>query len=102
MKRLFALFTFIALIVSACTFNVEVLTPEALTPTALTPTETVVVTPISIATFTAPFSTPTQVLSVAQFSNARFTVDVSANFYQNIFPCTDAQSLCRLGLSKHA
>ena len=86
MKRLFALFTFIALIVSACTFNVEVLTPEALTPTALTPTETVVVTPISIATFTAPFSTPTQVLSVAQFSNARFTVDVSANFYQNIFP----------------
>jgi len=89
MRRLAALFMLIAFTVSACTFNVEVLTPEvALTPTPLAPVETVEVTPTSITSATESPSplTPTQVLAVPQFSNARFTVDVSANIYQNIFP----------------
>lgn len=88
MKKLSALLVLIAFTVSACTFNVEVLTPEiALTPTALSSAETVVVTPTSIITaIESPSITPTQVLDVPQFSNARFTVDASANIYQNIFP----------------
>ena len=89
MKKLSALFILIAFIVPACTFNVEVLTPEIpLTPTPLTPVETIEITPTSIATATkSPYSiTPTQVLAGPQFSNARFTVDASANVYQNIFP----------------
>lgn len=87
MRKLSALLILIAFIIPACTFNVEVLTPEVLTPTALTPAETVVIAPTSIATVTAvPSTTPTQVLAVPQFSNARFTADVSTNIYQNIFP----------------
>ncbi|MCI0553516.1 MAG: hypothetical protein L0287_21430, partial [Anaerolineae bacterium] len=77
----------IVILLPACTFNVEVLTPEALTPTTLPPTATIAITPTPIATATGlPSTTLTQVLSVPQFSNARFTVDVSANIYQNIFP----------------
>lgn len=88
MKKLSALFILIAFIVPACTFNVEVLTPEiSLTPTPSMPVETVEVTPTSVATSTdLPSITPTQVLGGPQFSNARFTVDTSANIYQNIFP----------------
>ncbi|MCI0607647.1 MAG: hypothetical protein L0Z71_01115 [Anaerolineae bacterium] len=87
MRKLSALFMLIVFIVSACTFNVEVLTPEVLTPTASTPAETLAITPISIATVAgSPSTTPTPVLSVPQFSNARFTIDVSATIYQNIFP----------------
>jgi hypothetical protein len=93
MKKLSALFTFIALIVPACTFNVEVLTPEiALTPAGLMSTETAVITPTAVAIVTAESSaTPTQVLSAPQFSNARFTVDVNANIYQNNFPARTRQ-----------
>ena len=87
MRKLPALLTVIAFIVPACTFNVEVLTPEVFTPTALIPTATIVITPTSIATVTGlPSTTPTQVLSAPQFSNARFTVDVNANIYQSNFP----------------
>jgi hypothetical protein len=88
MKKLSALFILIAFIVPACTFNVEVLTPEiSLTPTPLTLVETVEVTPTSTEISTeSPSITPTQVLAGPQFSNARFTVDTSANIYQNIFP----------------
>lgn len=82
MKKLSALFILIAFIVPACTFDVEVLTPAPSTPV-----ETVEVTPTSIPTTTeAPSITPTQVLAVPQFSNARFTVETNANIYQNIFP----------------
>ena len=82
MKKVFASLMLVAFSLPACTFNVEVLTP-----TALTPTETVVIDPTSVATATRTASTnPTQVLPESQFSNARFTVDVSANIYQNIFP----------------
>jgi hypothetical protein len=89
MRKLAALLMFIAFTGSACTFNVEVLTPEIITPTALTLTEAAVTTPTSVATVTVTAespATPTQVLSTPQFSNARFTTDVSANSYQNIFP----------------
>lgn len=92
MKKLRALLVFIAFTISACTFNVEVLTPEVLTPTALTPTSTVVVAPTSIATVTgSPSATPTSVLSVPQFTNARFTTDVSLNIYQKNFPARTRQ-----------
>lgn len=87
MKKLPALLTLIGFLLPACTFNVEVLTPEALTGEVLTPTGAVVTAPASSATATAPASkTPTSVLPAAQFSNARFTVDVSQNIYQSIFP----------------
>ncbi|HXQ35811.1 MAG TPA: hypothetical protein VN843_17480, partial [Anaerolineales bacterium] len=78
MKKLSALLLFIAFTIPACTFNVEVLTPEiAFTPTALTSTEAAVTIPTSVATVTVTAespATPTQVLSAPQFSNARFTV----------------------------
>jgi hypothetical protein len=94
MKKLSALLMLGLFIVSACTFNVELLTPEAavlITPTSTsitpTPAETIEVSPTPLATSTElPSSTPAQVLSEPQFSNARFTVDISANLYQSIFP----------------
>ena len=89
MKNLSALLMLGVFIVSACTFNVEVLTPEVAIPGTSTPTETIVISPTPPATFTPPsFSAPTQVSSTSepQFSNARFTFDVSANIYQTIFP----------------
>lgn len=90
MRKLAALLMSFAFGVSACTFNVEVLTPEIImTPTALTTTETEVTIPTLVATDTATTeasATPTQVLSTPQFSNARFTADVSTNSYQNVFP----------------
>ena len=82
MKKISACLIFVAYILTACTFNVEVLTPEPLTPTE------VVVTP-STATLAVTESlsvTPTEVLPTPQFSNARFSVDVSTNIYQDIFP----------------
>jgi hypothetical protein len=89
MKNLSALLMLGVFIVSACTFNVEVLTPEVAIPGTPTPTETIVISPTPLATFTPPsFSTSTQVLltSEPQFSNARFTFDVSSNIYQIVFP----------------
>ena len=90
MKKISALLMLSVFIVSACTFHVEVLTPEVAIPGTLTPTKAIVISPTPLATFTPPsFSTPTQVLlttSKPQFSNARFTFDVSANIYQTIFP----------------
>lgn len=92
MKKLSACFMLIAFILPACTFNVEVLTPEAATPTALTAPETVVITPTSIATIAtvtvteSPSSFPTPASQAPQFSNVRFTVDVNATIYQDIFP----------------
>ena len=89
MRKLAALLMFIAFTGSACTFNVEVLTPEIITPTALSPTETTVTIPTFVPTVVVTpeiSATPTQVLSTPQFSNARFTSDVSGNSYQNMFP----------------
>ncbi len=88
MKKIFASLMLVAFVMPACTFNVEVLTPEVtLTPTASPPTETAAIDPTSVATTTrTPSTIPTQVLSEPQFSNARFAVDVSANIFQNIFP----------------
>ena len=89
MKKLSACFMLIAFILPACTFNVVVLTPEPLTSTLVTLTETIAFTPTSIATVTVtetPSTTPTQASQTPQFSNVRFTVDVSSNIYQTIFP----------------
>lgn len=82
MKKISACLIFVAYILTACTFNVEVLTPEPLTPTE------VVVTPstATLAVIESVSVTPTEVLLTPQFSNARFSVDVSTNIYQDIFP----------------
>ena len=77
MKKIYIFLMLIAFVVSACTFNVEVLTPEPLTPAVMTPSGDVGVFPTA---------TPAQVLPAPQFSNTRFTVDVNANVYQTTFP----------------
>ena len=87
MKKLSTLLTLHILLITACTFNVEVLTPEPLPSETLTPAGSIVTAPTASATVAASTSTtPIQNLPAAQFSNARFTVDVSGNIYQNIFP----------------
>lgn len=87
MKKISVLLMLSVLIVSACTFHVELLTPEVAIPSTTVPTETIEVSPTPPATATArPSSTPSQVLSEPQFSNARFTLDAGSNVYQFIFP----------------
>ena len=93
MKKIAACLLLIAL--PACTFSIEVLTPDVSTPTPLTSTSTesvlVILTstatiPVTESPTSVPTSIPTSVSGAPQFSNARFTVDVNANTYQNIFP----------------
>ncbi|HET9907987.1 MAG TPA: hypothetical protein VFQ23_15155 [Anaerolineales bacterium] len=87
MKKISVLLILGIFIVSACTFNVEVLTPEAVIPTPPSPTETLVPLPTPIATRTEPpFLSPTDAASLPQFSNTRFTLDVTTNLFQTVFP----------------
>jgi hypothetical protein len=93
MKKTSALLIILApFLVSACTFNVEVLTPDVVATESLTPTNTVMTTLTSSATVPAPATaTPTQVLTTPHFSNARFTVDASKNIFQTNFPARTRQ-----------
>lgn len=92
MKKTSALLVIAGYLLSACTFNVEVLTPEP--PATETPTPTIAasITPISSATIPAPVTAiPTQVLPTPQFSNARFSIDPSNNIFQTTFPARTRQ-----------
>jgi hypothetical protein len=92
MKKVSALLILAAFLIPACTFNVEVLTPEPLTTESLTPTNAAVITLTSSATVPAPATiTSTQILPTPQFSNAHFTVDASKNIFQATFPARTRQ-----------
>ena len=87
MKKTPAFLMAIVLIISGCTFQMEVLTPAP--PTTETATSTpLVASPTStlISTVSPLFPSPTPFPTGAQFFNARFTLDPNTSLYQNIFP----------------
>jgi hypothetical protein len=77
----------VVFLISGCTFEMQVLTPESPTPEISTPTEIVSLsTPTLISTVESLFPTPTKAPTEPQFFNAKFTIDPSTSIYQNIFP----------------
>ncbi len=94
MKKIYILFTLIAFTVSACTFNVEVLTPAPSVPTDVLATQTVASPPLTSASATAESLsvTPAQDQTALpgqpapSFFNARFASDPNNEFRQSSFP----------------
>jgi hypothetical protein len=87
MKRIIASLMVVVFLISGCTFEMQVLTPESPTPEISTPTEIVSLsTPTLISTVESLFPTPTKAPTEPQFFNAKFTIDPSTSIYQNIFP----------------
>jgi hypothetical protein len=87
MKRIIASLMVTVFLISGCTFEMQVLTPESPTPDISTPTEIVFLpTPTLIPTVESLFPTPTKAPTEPQFFNAKFTLDPGTAIYQNIFP----------------
>jgi hypothetical protein len=87
MKRIIASLMVTAFLISGCTFEMQVLTPEPPTTDISTPTEIVFLpTPTLIPTVESLFPTPTKAPTEPQFFNAKFTLDPGTAIYQNIFP----------------
>jgi hypothetical protein len=86
-KKIPASLMLIVILVSGCTFQMEVLRPASptaepstLTPLVWPPTSTLIPTVESVA------PTPTTATAKPQFFNAKFALDPNISLYQNIFP----------------
>jgi carboxypeptidase family protein len=89
MKKILVPLMIIVFLLSACSFNVQVLEPGALTPAAPPSTDLGLTSTQSITTTPEPFSStpiPTPVPTDPRFFDARFALDPANDIRQSLFP----------------